>query len=75
MGVRRFRQFLAEPTLSKGFNSNVASSVKANVEIVIRVSIPDDSQNSGVIKLLKSLVAELSQAQSSEGKNTTQSIQ
>jgi len=75
MGVRRFRQFLAEPTLSKGFNSNVASSVKANVEIVIRVSIPHDSQNSGVIKLLKSLVAELSQAQSSEGKNTIQSIQ
>jgi hypothetical protein len=75
MGVRRFRQFLAEPTLSKDSNGNGSSTAKANLEIVIRVSIPQDFQNSQVIKLLKSLVAELSQAQPSKVNNTTQSIQ
>ena len=77
MGVRRFRQFLAEPTLSKvpnateGSNGNGNSAREANVEIGIKVSIPQDAHSAGVIKLLKNLAAEISEMGSLKSKSET----
>jgi hypothetical protein len=77
MGVRRFRQFLAEPTLSKvpnateGSNGKGNSAAKANVEIVIKVSMPPDCDNAGVVKLLKNLAAELSEKGTAKGEAET----
>jgi hypothetical protein len=68
MGVRRFRQFLAEPTLvkvpngSEPSNAKDVGTVQSDAEIVITVSIPQTAQLEEVIKVLKRLAADLSTA-------------
>jgi hypothetical protein len=49
------------PNATEGSNGKGNSAAKANVEIVIKVSMPPDSDNARVFKLLKNLAAELSE--------------